>query len=63
MANQGNWSDLNFWVNSLDDKEYYQPLIQEVRMALDQLDFEKISQIARELPTRELTNTGLSTMS
>ena len=63
MANQGNWSDLNFWVNSLDDKEYYQPLIQEVRMALDQLDFEKISQIARELPTRELTNTSLSTMS
>lgn len=63
MANQGNWSDLNFWINSLDDKEYYQPLIQEVRMALDQLDFEKISQIARELPTRELTNTSLSTMS
>jgi signal transduction histidine kinase len=53
MANQGNWSDLNFWINSLNDSEYYQPLIQEIRMALDQLDFEKISKIAQTLPTRE----------
>lgn len=50
LANQGNWSDLHSLIDAMDNGTDYQVLIKAVRQALDDLDFEQISNIARDAP-------------
>lgn len=52
LADQGNWSDLHCWIDAMDNGTDYQVLIKAVRQALDDLDFEQISNIARDAPLR-----------
>lgn len=52
LARDGRWSDLHAWVNRLAAEEQYFHIVQAVRLALDQLDFEQIRLIARVAPVR-----------
>ena len=52
LADQGNWSDLHCWIDAMDNGTDYQVLSKAVRQALDDLDFEQISNIARDAPLR-----------
>ncbi|WP_407715678.1 sensor histidine kinase [Comamonas testosteroni] len=52
LARHGNWSDLHFWIDAMDNGTDYPVLIKAVRQALDDLDFEQIGNIARSAPLR-----------
>lgn len=52
LASQGNWSDLHAWLDALAHDPHCQPLVHAARLALEQLDFEQIRQIARTTPLR-----------
>ncbi|BCX53795.1 hypothetical protein CTYAZ2_33750 [Comamonas testosteroni] len=56
LARRGNWSDLHAWIDAMDNGTDYQGLVSAVRHALDELDFEQISNIARTAPLRSLNS-------
>lgn len=56
LARRGNWSDLHAWIDAMDNGTDYQGLVSALRHALDELDFEQISNIARTAPLRSLNS-------